>query len=584
MIQQARYNRNSFRSPIRLQNRTNYFNPETSRSHNIISSPFAYQTKKSKIEGYECRLYWQFRYCQDNDGQTFFYTLTYNDKSCPHYCGRPCFDYQDLVYLLTGGFRKRLLRDYGINFKYFVGAELGEGKGKRGFECNPHYHVLFFTESAKDKRYPYRPISPIEFRHLIRLYWQGFDEDIDGWHDYKTAKFGIVKEGLNCGLVYDFGAVSYVAKYVTKDTVIKRNESFIRGQIEKRFSPILYNYSRLAMRHFVQDYLEPLTTIHYEEFNYSLILQDIKAFGLKKEWFEHLKIYTDYANRRFDERVRQEFNVYRNRYSNKCRISHGVGDYALDHIKDKLRPSITMPDKKKGWKQRPLNLYYYRKLYCKVIQDSKNPEPSLQKQNLYVLNELGLQYKETKLAEQHAVLMKKTASNLDCLDRQLFSLLCKSGYLKCVSFDYDYFENNFKNIDDEQRRKIISDYSIYKLVYEGRFFPYKCRGLDCYTGFPSLNFCSDYRRFLSPSFYEVDYDSCRLSAFLQNHCEGYLSFRSHPYFLQASCFFDLFDILADYFYVNADEKEEERAEQIRSTKQWFAKQQFINYLSQKFAV
>ena len=266
------------KKPIRVRNRTNHFDPSVSRGFVEFTSPDAYNSRKTKIEGYETRLYWQFRYCQDHSGQTFFYTLTYNDNAMPRYfigkkrivnvvsSGKgcvykfktgaelvipdrlpvsmevevsdssfPCFDYVDLRDLLTGGFRKQLLRKYGTTFKYFIGAELGDGKGSRGLANNPHYHALFFLEPANNPRYPYRKITPEEFRHLVRMYWQGFDEEEEP-RDYRTAKYGIAREGDYCGLVKDFRACMYCAKYVCKDAKLKMNETKVQS------------YKRLALR------------------------------------------------------------------------------------------------------------------------------------------------------------------------------------------------------------------------------------------------------------------------------------------------------------------------------------------------
>lgn len=219
----------------RLKNRTKYFNPKTNRTYVEFSSPDSYQSRQMKIEGYETRLYWQFRYCEDNNGQTFFYTLTYNDANMPKRYGINCFDYEDLRDLLTGGFRKKLLRKYGTTFKYFIGAELGDGKGSRGMHNNPHYHILFFLEPAHIERFPYTKISPTDFRHLVRLYWQGFDEDVDGFRDYNEAKYGIAKEGDKIGKVTDFRAMSYCAKYVCKDAKLKMHESEVEKTLRFRY-------------------------------------------------------------------------------------------------------------------------------------------------------------------------------------------------------------------------------------------------------------------------------------------------------------------------------------------------------------
>lgn len=60
--------------------------------------------KVNKIQSYETRLYYEYLNCTNNDGQVFFFTLTYNDAHVPKYDGQPCFDYFDLRGLVTGGF------------------------------------------------------------------------------------------------------------------------------------------------------------------------------------------------------------------------------------------------------------------------------------------------------------------------------------------------------------------------------------------------------------------------------------------------------------------------------------------------
>ena len=244
---------------IRLKNRTLYFSPGKDRTHVVFGSSRSYCSVRSKIEGYESRLYWQFKYCQDFGGQTFFYTLTYNNQSIPNHYGTYCFDYEHLRDLLTGGFRKFLLRKFGTSFKYFIGAELGEGKGSRGLHNNPHYHILFFLQSACNPKFAYRKITPIEFRHLVRLYWQGFDEDVTGFRSYKTAKYGAVKEGDNLGLVTDFRAIRYVSKYVTKDLGLVMKE-------EKIQSFLRYRYRQdLLLEHDV--YCRFFHTVIFDKFN-----------------------------------------------------------------------------------------------------------------------------------------------------------------------------------------------------------------------------------------------------------------------------------------------------------------------------
>ena len=224
------------KKPVTFLNKTHYFDPTTTRVKNTFVSPASYKSRQTKIEGYETRLYWQYRYCQDHGGQAFFYTLTYNDENVPKYFGKNVFDYEDLRWLLHGGFYQKLVRKYGTELKYFVGAELGDGKGSRGLHNNPHYHVIFFLQPYENHESQYIPISPKEFRFLVRQYWQGFDQDVDGYQDFRNScKFGIATEGDNFGLITDYRACMYCAKYVTKDVKLVKMERDILRYFTYKF-------------------------------------------------------------------------------------------------------------------------------------------------------------------------------------------------------------------------------------------------------------------------------------------------------------------------------------------------------------
>ena len=125
---------------------------------------------------------------------------------------------------------------------------------------NPHYHVLFFLEDAKNEKFPYKVITPNEFRHLVRMYWQGFDEDVDKingvFHDYNDARYGICKEGENIGKVTDFRACMYCAKYVCKDVQLKQHESEIKKKLRFKFSKD-QEFVRDIHETFFRDYIYP---------------------------------------------------------------------------------------------------------------------------------------------------------------------------------------------------------------------------------------------------------------------------------------------------------------------------------------
>lgn len=361
------------KKPLTFTNRTNYFVPDKDKVKVTVSSPSSYRSRQSKIESYETRLYYQFKYCESVNGQTFFYTLTYNDEALPKSYGFDCFDYEDLRDLLTGGFRKQLLRNYGSIFKYFIGAELGDGKGKRGMHNNPHYHVLFFIEPDPKSQFPYIKIIPEDFRHLVRLYWQGFDQDKTGFRDYNTAKYGIAKEGDNIGLVTDFRACCYVSKYVTKDAKLQMAEKVVENKIKYKclkeieskddtykdfFYDVIYSMFNTPLNakrtewarsdvelvryllpdHFVGNIFPPDTL---EGVSYGhIVIRLCEKYNLHQ-------VFADFLSTRVSEAAREGLNDWRNRHTNKVRISHGVGKYGLDFISDKMNPTIQVPDKRK---------------------------------------------------------------------------------------------------------------------------------------------------------------------------------------------------------------------------------------------
>lgn len=590
---------------ITLTNRTNYFIPGKDKTKVTFSSPESYQSRQIKIEGYETRLYWQFRYCEDKSGQTFFYTLTYNDKAMPKHYGMNCFDYEDLRDLLTGGFRKMLLRKYGTSFKYFIGAELGDGKGSRGMHNNPHYHILFFLEPANDSKYPYVKISPKDFRHLVRRYWQGFDEDKDGYRDYNEAKYGIAKEGENLGLVTDFRACCYVSKYVTKDVKLKKNDSVVERNLRFKYRKQYRNnedtYKEFFHKVINPMYNTPLNARHTKwcfsdvELIKELLGQDI--FGYKDGLFirivedmedeaympyvvdiinrEHLwQKYFDFVTGYIEPFVKEGLNEWRNRYCNKCRISQGVGDYALEHIQDKLNPSIQVPSKK-GFKNRPISMYYYRKLYCDVVKDSQG-------QNLYVLNDLGINYKLEHLPKQMSKLIDKSKSYLPTLldDDTLYYKMYNSDVNTDVTYSHSEFVRDYKKcLEVTTLENILKRYAEYKLVYQDRFFSFEYNGDSHDVAFPAIDVTGDYKRFLIPSFYSVSRNDLRLASFLENPPENYLSYSQHPYFLCYIGLFNLLDLCADYFFIQNDDKFQSEAESIATTKRFFNEQKLKQFYS-----
>lgn len=546
-----------------------------------------------KIEGYENRLYWQFKYCEDHDGQTFFYTLTYNDTALPKMYGISCFDYEDLRDLLTGGFRKQLLRKYGSTFKYFIGAELGDGKGERGMHNNPHYHVLLFVQNAESDKYKYTKISEQEMTHLMRLYWQGFDEDKTGYRDYNTAKYGIVKEGKEGALVKDFRAIGYCSKYVTKDVKLVKHEAKVEKTVRFKLRNE-YRYKDEVYEAFFRQVINPMFNTPLNPKQTEWCFTDVQLineyFPNATEWYikvyEHplatlqdtgympfvalicdaedlWKDFESFVDKYIEPMVQEKLNEWRNRYSNKCRISQGVGDYALEHIQNKLNPTIPVPSKK-GIKYRPISMYYYRKMFCDVVKD---PEGN----NLYVLNQLGIEYKAARLPYQMKKMVSKCKDYIPLLldNRVLYDEMRDSDINTEVFWNHRSFSVRVKPlVQSVGLDEILKRYAEYKLVYEDRFFSYNDDGKNGTDIMPPISVVDDYKRFLVPSFYSVPRNDLRLSVFLEDIPENYLPYSQHPYFSRYVGVFGVLDMCSDYFFVKADDEKQKKAEEIAATKRF----------------
>lgn len=559
------------RKSLTFRNRTNYFDPERTKTFVTVISPNTYKFATSKQQGYYNRLYWEFRYCQEHRGQTFYYTLTYNDGSMPKFEGRNCFDYNDLVYLLNGGFKKYLLRHYGTSIKYFVGAELGEGAGSRGMHNNPHYHILFFLRSAESEDYPYKLISPLEFRHLVRKYWQGFDQDIDGYQSYNTALRGIAKEGKNLGLVTDFRACYYVSKYVTKDVGLKRFEKSLHSTFKARFESdckTSCDIDEAFWRQYIIPHYNIPTKVHldynHSDWKYSdsylLELLDESIYKLwnneRKRRFEvqfpvysfvrplvdaiNLRtVFKDFSDKYIDNLVKDKINTFRNRFSNKCRISQGVGDYALDFVQDTLNPSITVPTDS-GYKTSSIGLYYYRKLYTQVVKDPFGKP-------IRVLNTKGIEYKLHKYESDFQSLCISTLANLEILSSELYAKMLSSDVNDSISISFEAFSTCLVD-----KHSLIKKYAEYKLVYEGRYYALNPSNLGADVVSPDIDPLADLRCFLQPAYFYQPYNFSALSDFLDAGSEAYLPYSFHPYFCDCVVFFGVIDLLAAYLFTEDD--------------------------------
>lgn len=567
---------------MKIVNNTHYFS-YNNKTYNIVPDTDSWQFESAKRLSYSQRLYWEYKYIKSCGGQAFFYTFTYNNKSLPHFecdiLGEhdevihrkfPCFNYAHIRLLTNGIISKVLRRKYGSQLRYFVACERGEGKGFRGKGMNPHYHVIFFISPLPDNvrkpnDVPYHLISPISFCHLCKCVWQY--QSIAGKYDhlvadYKSAKFGHCQPGDDLGLITDFDALSYVSKYVVKDTQQTFDDRCVREHYVRYFKKLGYTYHSLYSYY------------HYLRFTGAVI--DRKHFlqisGLEKyfffrsstgrnrhtvgrklySWFEFCSLncpfefsdflagFKDYFDRLYLPEISlRSYRVYCNQFGSKVRCSKSLGIYGLQFVNDfKSNPHFTL-DKSKEVVNQPICLYYYRKLYMNVVRCPQTGNP------LYVLNEDGINLKCLNLR-----------SNLDKLKRDVYSALDFAssnsgnndflGLLSCCNLDiYKSGVLSFSSCPNFS--EIIDRFVVYRFIYQFRHYDtLNPPALSSSVSFDS--YLHDYRTFLRSNYYTCDYSELYLLKCVEVcHSPFIVSFDSHPYFFSFISYFRLLESILTVF-------------------------------------
>lgn len=169
------------------------------------------QCKDIKRLSWFVRLFYEWKFCQDNGGFGLFETFTWNNDHLPRCLteyslfnegqGIPCFSIRDFQ-LYMKRLRKRLTEiypnvDISSKVKYFCAMEYG-GKTHR-----PHLHPCFFVSTPE--------IDAWTFKYVCESLW----------HENGFTQAG----DLNYGFIVNAGGLSYCAKYVCKDVY---EDSYLR--------------------------------------------------------------------------------------------------------------------------------------------------------------------------------------------------------------------------------------------------------------------------------------------------------------------------------------------------------------------
>lgn len=402
-------------SYIDIPNKSHYLDSHSKRSFRL-KSPTLLSVQKNRQLGYYVRCMYHHQYVESQGGFTLFYTLTYNNKSLPKFGNVPCFNYNDLRYLLNkSGFDKKLQRVYGYTLQYLITCELGDGKGVRGMAGNPHYHCLFFLIPKREAGKNYLTLDAKVFRRLIRNYWCGNSSDPNEY------RYGICMPGDNDGVVNSHKAIYYVCKYVLKNIAYYQLYFNLKSEAINRI------FARLSTMRSAQNVFRRYLQKNPRYINYySRDIPDVAAF----------------LERMYERLYKKDI---RNIYMPKVRISQGVGLSALDSLNS---DGDTINIVRKGIIEAVrIPMYLYRKLYYDVVKDAKGNRK-------YVLNEKGIEHR----MERFDFMFKNEVSNIK-------SILEYSGMSADFSDDvivrYVYYDKIYRDrICPDLNREIdpISDY------------------------------------------------------------------------------------------------------------------------------
>ena len=498
--------------------------------YNTFPDPDSFNFESSRRDSFYQRLFYEYQYTKSVGGFTFFYTLTYNDKSIPTLFGKNTFSYKDIRYVTNGSLVKTLLRKYSAKLRYFCACERGEGKGVRGIGNNPHYHFIFFVTPIGK----FNDFTSDVFDKLIKELWQGSF----GYIRFQNAKFGIVKAGKFGNVVVSSEAFKYVSKYVTKSSESKDDFIFF----SRKFYDIILKRG-IDYTCFYRYYLwckvqDPSLTrdeffSHYRLSSYNLWKRNHPSYSSTEAlntWLRDFctsynkdtssRVPIDYISLKnwFDEVyipaiLKESMSYFNTEFSDKPRYSKSLGIYGLQFIRDvDSSPHFVIPSSDNVYTVSPC-LYYQRKLYYNVVKCPKTGNV------LYRLNDLGVKYRMNTIERRIDRTYQDTLSNIDFVIRNdVFIPYFKSDFkhfdldshCSFLPIQYDSVEDSYSYkdfLDSLCKRadydRLIRLYSIYKCVYQYRSFD-NSSFIALSTDLDISDVKKDYLFFLTHQYSELD--------------------------------------------------------------------------------
>lgn len=488
------------------------------------------------------RLHFQHEYTMSVGGRTYAWTLTYNNNALTSCFGVNVHDYRHVRKFLKS-LSMYFQRHYGVKVEYAVFCELGEGKGERGEDANPHYHILCFfvpvDESNKNyvflKRNEYGIELPShqEVFKMAKYFWQGghiiYDslgnlDYVPQW-SWELSKYGSISYSKKAksgafGFVTSTAALSYAVKYCTKDHLKKKREDIIKKLVSKYVD----ERSLLLRQDFIARNLNSYYFIHHMTDEEKA--EDIEAYMQFVTWNAYLAV----------------MRFVNTNYSPKPRCSMGIGhlDYVSEngYIRDGY---LYMPDSSGVDVRRLLKGYFFRKYFYRVVKVENDKGKII---NCYRPSLNYLAFRRNNIEDNIIYTRTEAYKTLELLGSKLhYDMLeeLQKNAMK-VEFSYDVLNDTFDNLLVD-KHDTLQRYAIYKNIYEFR----ACPDLNC-----KIDYLNDFEYFLI-SDYEAEHQ------FYPQDYAHIQDFRYHNYFERYVALFYLLDLLKDYCeYLKVTNKAEEQ--------------------------
>lgn len=194
------------------------FNPLTTRS--CIDIPSKEDYCNSQYCSVSTRLHFEFKKCSECNGIVYFVTFTFNDNGVFRFDGRNYLDNHLIRQFCNKSIFPRYLKNNGYDFKFAFFGELGDGKGIRGYENNPHYHALFFL-------YPLDGCTNLYHneRSFLELCHNAWNQDSSSFgKSYVSLNRGNVSYSKDGATVFDSKVFAYCSSYCIKSLTSEYNK------------------------------------------------------------------------------------------------------------------------------------------------------------------------------------------------------------------------------------------------------------------------------------------------------------------------------------------------------------------------